>query len=56
MHFNSILWEEQLRNKGLQREIRRVFSLYPPPLCLRHTSPLLRAFWLPITSAPKEIL
>lgn len=30
MHFNSILWEEQLRNKGLQREIRRVLSLHPP--------------------------
>lgn len=55
MHFNSILWEEQLRNKGLQRETRRVFSLYSP-LCLRHTSPLLRAFWLPIILAQKEIL
>lgn len=56
MHFNSILWEEQLRNKGLQCGLTCLpfsllflphFSLTPP-----HS---IQSFWLPIILAQTEI-
>lgn len=64
MHFNSILWEEQLRNKGLQCGLTCLpFSLYFSVSVFTHPlSPVsltpphsIYPFWLPIILARPQI-